>query len=376
MSRLRRGCCWSQRHSFYFILLLGVGFVLYANVHNVGPSWKPEWWSSFQNQTLLSPNWTLFSSGSSVFPHTFPPAEGFYWTTNNSSQSSVAPIPVPYESPGPYFVEYPYQYHFVLNQPQKCEQLKPFLVLVVPVAPHNRAHRDVIRSTWGGESSILGKVVMLVFLLGLHSGEAAEQLQEQLVQEDEEHQDLVQSDFLDCYKNLTIKTMVMLEWLQAYCSGASYAMKIDSDVFLNLPNLINMLSDAPKSNYMTGLVATNAQVLRDPTSKWYLPAEVYPDPVYPRYALGLGYVLSLDLPEKLVEASRHVRAVYIEDVYLGMCLQFLGLSPTDPPSGNYFHVFPVAYSRCAYSTLIATTTEEDADLVKLWEDFKKPGPPC
>lgn len=352
---------------------MGFSFVFYTNV--LEHSWKPEWWISLQNQTLVSPNWTLSSSGSSAFPHNLAPTQETHRTSTNPSQTSAAPTPVPYESPGPYLVEYPHQYHLVINQPHKCQQLKPFLVLVVPVAPHNKAHRDVIRKTWGSESPVLGRVVVLVFLLGLHSGEAAEELQQQLVEESREHGDLVQGDFLDCYKNLTIKTMVMLEWLQAHCSGASYAMKIDSDTFLNVPNLIRMLADAPTSNYMTGLVARNGPVLRDPNSKWYLPAEVYPDPVYPPYALGLGYVLSMDLPPKLLEASRQVRAVYIEDVYLGMCLQFLGLSPTDPPRGGYFQVFPVAYSRCAYSTLIATTADNQ-DRVKVWEDFKRPGPPC
>ncbi|CAF90122.1 unnamed protein product [Tetraodon nigroviridis] len=278
---------------------MGFSFVFYTNV--LEHSWKPEWWISLQNQTLVSPNWTLSSSGSSAFPHNLAPTQETHRTSTNPSQTSAAPTPVP--------------------------------------------------------------------------GEAAEELQQQLVEESREHGDLVQGDFLDCYKNLTIKTMVMLEWLQAHCSGASYAMKIDSDTFLNVPNLIRMLADAPTSNYMTGLVARNGPVLRDPNSKWYLPAEVYPDPVYPPYALGLGYVLSMDLPPKLLEASRQVRAVYIEDVYLGMCLQFLGLSPTDPPRGGYFQVFPVAYSRCAYSTLIATTADNQ-DRVKVWEDFKRPGPPC
>ncbi|XP_029702378.1 beta-1,3-galactosyltransferase 1-like [Takifugu rubripes] len=378
----RRRCYWSRHHCFFFILLMGIGFFFYTNVQDVGHNWNPDWWINYnmtpwwilyRNQTLVSPSWNPSSSGSSAFPHNFTSTERTLWNTEDSSQNSE---PVPYKSPGPYLVEYPYEYHFVINQPQKCQQLKPFLVLVVPVAPHNRAHRDVVRNTWGGESPVLGKVVMLMFLLGLQSGEGAGQLQEQLIQESEEHQDLIQSDFLDCYKNLTIKTMVMLEWLDSYCSGASYAMKIDSDMFLNVPNLINMLSDAPTSNYVTGLVTINGQVMRNPNSKWYLPTEVYPDLVYPRYVLGLGYVLSLDLSKKLVEASRHVRAVYIEDVYLGLCMQFLGISPTDPPRGDYFHVFPVAYSRCIYSTLIATTTDEHTDRMKEWEDFRRPGPRC
>uniref|UniRef100_A0A3Q3XGR3 Hexosyltransferase n=1 Tax=Mola mola TaxID=94237 RepID=A0A3Q3XGR3_MOLML len=289
---------------------------------------------------------------------------------NGSWQNSAQ-----FKSPGGYLVEYPYRYHFIINEPTKCQQQKPFVVLVVPVAPHNRADRDIIRRTWGSESSALDKVVTLVFLLGLRSGEEAEKIQDQLLEESKEHGDLIQSNFLDCYKNLTIKTMVMLEWLDAYCPSAAYAMKIDSDMFLNVPNLVRMLTKAPKRNYMTGLVERGAGVHRDPSSKWYMPAELYPHEEYPRYALGLGYVLSLDLPKKLVEASRHVSALYLEDVYLGLCMQHLGIPPTDPPSVGYFYVFPVEYSRCAYSKLIATTTHQHADRIS-WElsDLKLSGP--
>ncbi|TKS70329.1 Beta-1,3-galactosyltransferase 2 [Collichthys lucidus] len=277
---------------------------------------------------------------------------------------------------GPYLVEYPYEYHFVINEPNRCEQEKPFLVLIVPVAPNNRADRDIIRNTWGGESPVLDKVVKVFFLLGLRTGDGVAELQEKLLQESKEHRDLIQSDFLDCYKNLTIKTMVMMEWLDKYCSQAAYAMKIDSDMFLNLPNLISMLSNTPKTNYLTGLVEGAANVRRDQGSKWYLPQEVYPNSRYPPYALGLGYVLSLDLPKKLVEASRHVKAVYIEDVYLGLCMQHLGISPTEPPERGKFHVYPVTYSRCAYSRIIATTTHEHVDRMSVWKDFKRPGPYC
>ncbi|XP_047436738.1 beta-1,3-galactosyltransferase 2-like [Mugil cephalus] len=275
----------------------------------------------------------------------------------------------------PYLVEYPYKYNFLMNEPQRCEQEKPFLVLMVPVAPHNRKHRDVIRSTWGGQSSVLGKELRLFFLLGLQTGDGAELLREQLLQESKEHRDLIQSDFLDCYKNLTIKTMVMLEWLDSYCSSASYAMKIDSDMFLNVPNLIKMLLEAPETNYMTGLVARTSLVLRNQDSMWYIPEELYAESQYPPYALGLGYVLSLDLPKKLVEASRHVRAFYIEDVYLGFCMKHAGIPLYDPPSWDFFHSFP-PYSRCAFSKIVATIINENMDRIWLWKDFNRPGPYC
>ncbi|XP_029576278.1 beta-1,3-galactosyltransferase 1-like [Salmo trutta] len=284
--------------------------------------------------------------------------------------------PPPYVSPGPYHVEYPSEYIFILDEPEKCREQNPFLVLMVPVAPYNMEARGAVRSTWGSERQVLGKEVRLFFLLGLPSGEETEQLQEKVLQESKEHQDLLQSDFIDSYKNLTIKTMVMMEWLSSRCPNASYAMKIDSDMFLNVNTLVNMLLHAPKQNYMTGLVAQWGAVLRDPNSKWYLPNEVFPELVYPPYALGLGYVFTLDLPRKLVEASSHVKAVYIEDVYLGLCMRHLGIRPTDPPNGNLFQVFPVAYDRCTYSRLIATTTYSITHQVNAWKDLHKPGPTC
>ncbi|CAJ1050094.1 beta-1%2C3-galactosyltransferase 1-like [Xyrichtys novacula] len=283
--------------------------------------------------------------------------------------------PIPYRSPGPYLVEYPYEYHYTINEPNKCQQNKPFLVLMVPVAPSNRAHRDIIRSTWGNESLVQGKAVQLFFLLGQHSGEGAEKLQEQLLQESKEHGDLIQSTFLDCYKNLTIKTMVMMEWVDSHCSGTSYVMKIDSDMFLNVPKLISMLLNSPKTNYLTGLIEKSSIVRRDPC-KWFVPESIYRGQYYPPYAYGMGYVFSVDMAKKLVEASRHVKALYIEDVYVGLCLRHLNIPPTDPPDWNYFHVLPVKYSRCAYSQQIATMTDRGLDRVWAWKDFKKPGPQC
>ncbi|XP_028434386.1 beta-1,3-galactosyltransferase 1 [Perca flavescens] len=390
--------CSSWRKGFLLILVLAAVFFLYSTNKEQMLLNPKQWWhriiSQRQNLASYTAGVTTSAPTSKSTETAFPQTEIVTSsvatdTTRRTTNASVVTqqmgqpkaepaTPVPYKSPGPYVVEYPYEYHFIINEPKKCEQEKPFVVLVVPVAPSNRAHRDVIRSTWGGESPVLDKVVTLFFLLGKHSGDGAAQLQEQLLQESAEHRDLIQSDFLDCYKNLTIKTMVMLEWLDAHCSaaGVPYAMKIDSDMFLNVPNLVSMLLKAPTTNYMTGLVARGAAVLRDPNSKWFIPVELFPQPQYPRYALGLGYVLSIDLPKKLIQASRHVTALYIEDVYLGLCMQHLGIPPTDPPNWGYFQVNPVGYNRCSYSRLIATTTNKDADRVSEWKDFKKPGTYC
>ncbi|KAF7212592.1 beta-1,3-galactosyltransferase 1 [Nothobranchius furzeri] len=405
----------SHRHCIFIVLSVGVVlFLQYSSIKEMAPAWNPKQWMQnhstklfilFRKQyiglgnanrseveAISTGNVTTPYSTAAIISAELPQVERISSTQKPKTkrQTTVSPeviqqvlqpqtarpTPGTYISPGPYLVEYPYEYHFTINEPQKCEQGKPFVVLMVPVAPHNIAHREVVRSTWGTESLVLDKVVMLFFLLGMQTGDDSNQVHEQLLHESKEHKDLIQSDFVDCYKNLTIKTMVMLEWLNLYCSNASYAMKIDSDMFLHVPNLVQLLINAPKTNYMTGLVAHGGQVLRNPSSKWFLPHELFSPSVYPPYALGLGYILSLDLTNKLIEASRHVKAVYIEDVYLGLCMQHLGLVPTDPPGGSLFHVFPLKYDQCVFSKIIATTVEPFNDRVKMWTHFKAEGPYC
>ncbi|XP_061622263.1 beta-1,3-galactosyltransferase 1-like [Phyllopteryx taeniolatus] len=380
--RQNRRCSATRPYCLFFILpLAAVLFYYRINMEDSAIDWRhktwmqynaTKWWSGLKSGirekiSLIGVNW----NPSAQDMKTGQTSEPSQLETQQVAENQPTPACL-----SPYIVAYPSEYHFIINEPTKCEEQKPFVALMVPVAPHNRRHRDIIRNTWGGESVVLGKVVNVFFLMGLHTGEPVEELEEHLQQESKEHEDLIQSNFLDCYNNLTIKTMVILEWLNSYCSTATYAMKIDSDTYLSVRNLITMLSTAPKTNYMTGLVAREAAVLRDPTSKWYLPVNIYPKPLYPRYALGLGYVLSMDLPKRLVEATRHVKAIYIEDVYLGLCMEYLGIPPTDPPNWDYFHVFPVPYNRCAYSKLVVTTLDGDTNLTWVWKDLHKAGKAC
>ncbi|CAJ1057934.1 beta-1%2C3-galactosyltransferase 2-like [Xyrichtys novacula] len=243
---------------------------------------------------------------------------------------------------------------------------------MIPVAPSNREARDIIRNTWGNKSTVLGQRISHYFLLGLSkvdNGTGA--LQEQILQESQINHDILQSDFLDTYKNLTIKTMIMFEWLTSHCPNTSYAMKVDSDIFLNVHNLVNMLLRAPQNLYMTGEVVRNAAVSRNPNSKWYLPAAAFPQSTYPPYVMGLGYVFSQDLPKRILEASAHVRALYIEDVYVGLCLRHLRISLTDLPHHGLFRLtVPHTPSDCYWTSVITTILQDSKQLLSVWDQYE------
>uniref|UniRef100_A0A4W4GQ14 Hexosyltransferase n=1 Tax=Electrophorus electricus TaxID=8005 RepID=A0A4W4GQ14_ELEEL len=178
--------------------------------------------------------------------------------------------------------------------------------------------------------------------------------------ESREYGDIIQMDFLDTYHNLTIKTMMMMNWLATYCTSARYAMKIDADIFLNVPYLVEYLhSQAEKQDYITGSVITDARPRRDIHSKWYLSEELYPENKLPPYVSGAGYVFSIDLARKIALASRFVRPIPLEDVYVGLCLNVLNIRPifswTLLPYRNLFEIRRLEYDRCTFAKRIIVT---------------------
>lgn len=295
----------------------------------------------------------------------------------SAAETSAADPPATTE--GQYHQAYARNYRFIMDKPEACKTTKPFLVLMVPVAPHDVAARDAIRQTWGNGSEVQGEAVLTLFMLGLRGGaDSNKEQQEKLQQEDLLHHDLVQSDFMDTYLNLTIKTMVIMDWLATRCPAAAYAMKIDSDMFLNVDNLVIMLKKpgVPKEKYLTGMLMWDRPVVRSKDSKWYVSEDLYPDPRYPTYTLGMGYVFSNDLPAKYVEISKTIKPFNIEDAYIGMCMKKLGLAPTSPPDPWQFKAYNTKYNRCEYSKIITYILGSAQELINYWTDLKKPGAPC
>uniref|UniRef100_A0A8C2EGV6 Hexosyltransferase n=1 Tax=Cyprinus carpio TaxID=7962 RepID=A0A8C2EGV6_CYPCA len=267
------------------------------------------------------------------------------------------------------YVAHPSNYHFILDEPDKCSQWDPFLVLMVPVAPHQVEARNAIRSTWGNESSVQGKAVLTLFLVGLTGGPEAQQ---QLEEESRQHRDLVQSNFVDSYFNLTIKTMVIMDWLATRCPQANFSMKVDSDIYLNMENLITLLlaPNTPRQNYITGYLMWDQPVIRNKNSKWYVAEELYPEPKYPTYVLGMGYVFSNDLPPKIVEASEAIKPFNIEDAYVGACLKWLGINPSGAPDPSQFQTYmndPKSHDLSKLITAIAGSPEK---VVEFWLNVK------
>ncbi|XP_009969634.3 beta-1,3-galactosyltransferase 2-like [Tyto alba] len=261
-------------------------------------------------------------------------------------------------------------FKFIINEEEKCKDKTPFLVLLIATTAAEIQHRSSIRRTWGNESVVHGVEVVRLFMLGIESkGPNAV-----LLRESEQYHDIIQQDFMDTYHNLTLKTLMGMKWVASYCSGTSFVMKTDSDVFVNTIYLIEKLLRSlspPPQNYFTGCLMKGHKPIRDKNSKWYISEEEYPGDKYHPFCSGTGYVFSGDLASKIVSASVMIKYIHLEDVYVGLCLNAKGIQIVPPPSPSLFNIYKVPFSPCLYNSIITSHHIGTYEHIHYWETLQK-----
>ncbi|XP_075792844.1 beta-1,3-galactosyltransferase 2-like [Pelodiscus sinensis] len=261
-------------------------------------------------------------------------------------------------------------FRFLINERDLCKDSTPFLVLLIATKADEKPLREAIRKTWGNESVIPGTKVIRLFMLGVNDKER----NEAILKESNQYHDIIQQNFLDTYKNLTLKTIMGLKWVATYCAGANFVMKTDTDVFVNTEYLIQSLLrplTPPSSYYFTGFLMRNAKPHRHIESKWYVPKEVYSSERYPDFCSGTGYVFSGNLVAKIINASLKVKFLYLEDVYVALCLEQEGINMVPPPNNYLFNIHKVPFSPCTYNSLITSHGIQSHEQIIYWEELQK-----
>ncbi|XP_068099325.1 beta-1,3-galactosyltransferase 2-like [Hyperolius riggenbachi] len=264
-------------------------------------------------------------------------------------------------------------YDFIINEPDKCQGDVPFLVLLIAVERIQKEARQAIRQTWGEEDFVPGVKILRLFFLGKDI-KWSHDVQQDLLKESQEYHDIIQQDYLDTYRNLTTKVLMGLHWVATYCPKASYVIKTDADMFVNTEYLIKVLlkPDQPRrQNYFTGRLMRDFKPIRNKWSKWYVSPAEYPENRYPWFCSGTGYVFSADLASKIVKVSPTVRLLYLEDVYVGLCLKKLGLAPVAPPKGSDFNAGKVQYSDCKYNKIVTSHRLNPKEIIHYWNELQQ-----
>ena len=117
----------------------------------------------------------------------------------------------------------------------------------------------------------------------LHVGATSDTaLQQTLNNEQSKHNDLVQFHFVDSYRNLTYKAISTLAWIQQCCSHAKLVLKVDDDVFVNIPAFLQRMRDGQLDSGRRLICMRwpyrSVPILRDPANcmKWCVDENDFP----------------------------------------------------------------------------------------------------
>ncbi|XP_075053364.1 beta-1,3-galactosyltransferase 5 [Mixophyes fleayi] len=249
-----------------------------------------------------------------------------------------------------------------------CRQTPPFLVLLVTTTHEQKVARMAVRQTWGKERLIKGKKVVTYFLLGAkQSGKEEGRLTDEIIT----YKDIIQRNFIDSYYNLTLKTLLGIDWITHHCPQASYVMKTDVDMFVNIFYLVELLLlKNQTSNFFTGFLKVDESPIRNILSKWYVSKNEYAGEKYPPFCSGTGYVFSGDVARKIYNISATVQFLKLEDVYIGMCLDRLKIPLQELHTEPTFFPLKPSFSICKYRKIVTSHEVQPQEIRLYWEALR------
>ncbi|KAE8621414.1 hypothetical protein XENTR_v10004827 [Xenopus tropicalis] len=258
---------------------------------------------------------------------------------------------------------------FQLRPKVQCERNPPFLVLLVTTNHSQKEERNVIRQTWGKERLIGDKLVSTYFLLGAGTNP---RLQEELIEESNTYNDIIQRDFIDSYYNLTLKTIMGIEWICTHCPQTTFVMKTDTDMFVNPLYLVELLVKKNQTtDLFTGSLRLHDAPIRDINSKWYISTAEYPQAKYPPFCSGTGYVFSVDVAQRIQNVSSTVPFFKLEDVYVGMCLEKLEINLQNLHTETTFYAYKKPFTVCNYRKLVTSHGVQPGEIYLFWEALRR-----
>ncbi|XP_056410187.1 beta-1,3-galactosyltransferase 5-like [Hyla sarda] len=234
------------------------------------------------------------------------------------------------------------------------------LLILVTSHPQHRASRTAIRRTWAQyEGSTYPWQV--VFLVGRPLDVVVDW---RIHNEQEVHGDILMGNYVDTYRNLTLKVIHGMKWAAERCQAA-HVLKTDDDCYVNTQRLPSFLSrrGASRRLYVGSVFPKHKRVvIRDPASKWFVSPQEYGPEVYPPYASGIGYILSLDAIRIILDTAGRMAPIPVEDAYVGILADRAGITAK---TSARFTKHNAKWGACNYRYLMVIhgLSPHDQDLV-------------
>lgn len=253
-----------------------------------------------------------------------------------------------------------------------------YMLIVIKSMTGSFARRKAIRDTWANTDNIpvigMKLTVRRVFLLGQSDTNQMDNVRREalLKEEAREWGDILQGDFHDSFRNLTLKEIMFLRWLPQYCPHTKFIFKGDDDIFANIPNLvqyIQSLSLSQQRDLFVGSVLYPSPRITEPQSKYYVSENLWPEKYYPPYVSGGGFIMSSVMAARIFEAMKELPIIPIDDAFIGVCLRKLNLRPTNHKGFKSWGVKYLEHNNCVWREVMTFHKLQPEELAQVWQNF-------
>jgi hypothetical protein len=210
-----------------------------------------------------------------------------------------------------------HNYTYIFNPGKNiCHNQNVKILIYIHSSPKNFKNRQFVRETWSNR--VLFPNIRTVFMMGLTNDLNVNNL---LKYEYGEYGDIVQENFLDTYRNLTLKAIMALKWIKDYCPNVNYIVKLDEDILMNTFALLEFIEELETKDFKNEKTIMchrwrKAKVSRNKASKWFVTHDEIKENVYLDYCAGAAYIFTPDLPAIYFNFSQYIRFFWIDDYYI------------------------------------------------------------
>ncbi|XP_078380010.1 beta-1,3-galactosyltransferase 1-like [Oculina patagonica] len=271
-----------------------------------------------------------------------------YLPVGEITENQVAQQPSRNASPLPSSADPPHReflgWENPLSEPLLTEEER-FVLILIMSAPYNKERRSAIRRTWLStltenpvalnQSNIRTMndpvdssntlLIQYFFVCGHYPQDP--RIESDVENETRVYEDILRLGYNETYTMLVHKTLTSLKF--ASTMNVKFVVKIDDDVYLDVPRMIWWLKTAslPEKLY-AGHLLYRSRAIRRTRSKYYVGNQDYNETFFPVYCNGPFYILSKNAIIELLAASKNTRKFPLEDAYLGVLAKKVGIVPT------------------------------------------------
>ncbi|XP_027406467.1 putative UDP-GlcNAc:betaGal beta-1,3-N-acetylglucosaminyltransferase LOC100288842 [Bos indicus x Bos taurus] len=256
--------------------------------------------------------------------------------------------------------------YYILSQSEVCKGKSVFLLSLIFSSPENGTRRDLIRKTWGNVTSVGGHPILTLFALGMP---VLVTTQQEIDKEPQKNNDIIGGILLDSVENQTLKIIAMTQWAVAFCPNALFVLKVDEEMFVNIPSLVDYLLNLKEhvEDIYVGRVIHQDTPNRDPNSQEFVPFSQYPEKYYPDYCSREAFVMSQDAARMMYVVFKEVPIIAPADVFIGICAKSIGLIPIH--SSRFSGKRHIRYNRCCYKFIFTSSETTDAEMPRAWKEI-------